>query len=353
MSDAPPAAHPEWSVFVSRHAGNPFLSHDPLYALDEDLIEAISSGLPEFFSATQRRFERDLAQTASFGFFLQRPLGRVRQPSGSDGKQSANEQSNPATQQIQEMLAEQMRRAGADAEDTSAFFELGREHRRVIEARQEGYAGWLILDPVFRDEVQQFREKWGGAIAAIGRFPRLPLWMVPDVTDNIETPAGFRDECYQFYCRWGLDTFLTWDWPVPMEPDLDAGLRQNNNLLSSAGMLVFIPWYMTRGEKLDLSEVVRRSRLASAPDHLLDWVSNRPGQLTDGMDDGRLATARWLYRHYELVLMRRYADACQGNFHRLDIAFAKVLKRSEDTIKKVRLVLWQSIGRSNSGQPAG
>jgi hypothetical protein len=45
------------------------LGQDPLYALPEQVIDAISSALPDFFSREDLRFERDLAKTASFGFF--------------------------------------------------------------------------------------------------------------------------------------------------------------------------------------------------------------------------------------------------------------------------------------------
>jgi hypothetical protein len=45
-------------------------------------------------------------------------------------------------------------------------------------------------------------------------FPRLPLAWLDNQADEDELPATFRDSCYSFFCRWNLDTFKTWDWPV-------------------------------------------------------------------------------------------------------------------------------------------
>jgi hypothetical protein len=50
----------EWEQFAGRHAGNPFLEIDPLYALTEEIVQGITSGIPNFFTEEQLRFERDL-----------------------------------------------------------------------------------------------------------------------------------------------------------------------------------------------------------------------------------------------------------------------------------------------------
>ncbi len=71
---------PVWEAFARRQAGNPFLELDTLYALTEPIIDAIQANVCNFFTADQKGFERDLARTASFGFFYQRPLGRAASP---------------------------------------------------------------------------------------------------------------------------------------------------------------------------------------------------------------------------------------------------------------------------------
>ena len=64
-----------WAVFEKRYAGNPFLIQDPLYSMEEDVIAAISKGLPGFFTEEDLRFERDLARITGGGFFLRHPIG--------------------------------------------------------------------------------------------------------------------------------------------------------------------------------------------------------------------------------------------------------------------------------------
>ncbi len=344
------SSHPEWDAFSHRHAGCPFLEHDPLYALSEELIDSIVGLVPGFFTAAEVAFERDLAQTASFGFFLHTPLGPAQGCVEVGSGPTLAERQEATAGQIDAMLAEELRRAGADSEDVSSHFAQHAAQRERTVSRQAAYAGWLLLNATYRAELRHFRECWARAVRDAGRFPRLPLWAMPDPTEGAALPYGFRDACYKFFARWGLDTLLTWDWPVPMEPDLNVGLRENVNLLSSAGAVLFVPWYLLRGGALDVRDVVQQCRLASAPDHLSGWV-NKQGDRREGVGDARYATIRWLYRYHQLVLRRRYPGACEGNLLRLDSAFAAVIEREEDTIKKHRLELRRTLEASDSDQP--
>jgi hypothetical protein len=72
-----------WREFALRQQESPFLACDPLYALTEEIIEAIQAELPGFFSKQEAAFERDLARTVSFGFFQGRALGAT-----ADGRQA-------------------------------------------------------------------------------------------------------------------------------------------------------------------------------------------------------------------------------------------------------------------------
>jgi len=336
---AKPIDGPAWCVFSGRQAGHRFLACDPLYSLREELIDSVVREAPGFFCGQDERFERDLARAASFGFFLRRAYGR---PGGAAGR--ASEESQGATAgEIKHMLEEELARAGADAQDVSEYFERVADQRGAVVARQDAFAGWLVMNPVYRAEVRALRERWGEAVRTAGQFPRLPMWLVPDPTDDCDLPPGFREDCYEFFTRWGLSTLLTWDWPVPAEPDLNVRLQQDYNLLSSGGVLLFLPWYLLRGGKPDLGDVVRQCRLGSTPDHLRGWVNKRDGRGIDPLGDARYGTIRWLYRYHELVLLRRYPEACRGNLRRLDVAFANVLRRDEDSVKKLRLELRRAL----------
>lgn len=379
--------HPEWDRFSRRHPKCPFLEQDPLYALSELLIDAIRHEIPRFFTDVQERFERDLTRTASFGFFLRRPFGANTDngpASGTEDRQRA------ASEMIDAMLAEELRAAGTDAVEIDEYFHGMENHRAKISDRQDAYAGWLALNTEYRREVWQFRTQWDHAVRAAGRLPRLPVWLLGDPTGGSDLPSDFREACNQFFCRWGLETLLTWDWPVPMEPDLHTGLRTDISMLCrnpglalpdqraatgggpddegffgvgaapcggtptapggrfrgsrqcnistvlASGMVLFVPWYLLRGGKLDLGDVARYRRLAAAPEHLRGWVDNRKDGAVDKLGDVRYATVRWLYRFDELVLAKRYPAACKGNRQRLDRAFATVLGCDEDSVKKLQ-----------------
>ena len=59
------SSHPEWDAFAHRHAGSPFLEHDPLYALSEELIDSIIDLVPGFFTDAEVEFVPDRVQTQS------------------------------------------------------------------------------------------------------------------------------------------------------------------------------------------------------------------------------------------------------------------------------------------------
>ena len=347
------SSHPEWDAFAQRHAGSPFLEHDPLYSLSEELIDSIVKFAPGFFTAEQVKFERDLVRTATFGFFLRAPLGPAHEGAEHECGPTLKERQETTAGQIDDMLVEELWRTGADKEDREAFFTQHAAQRERTVSRQAAYAGWLLLNAEYRAELRHLRDRWEGAVRDAGRFPRLPMWLMPDPTEGAELPPGFRDECYRFFSRWGLDTLLTWDWPVPMEPDLNVGLRQNMNLLSSAGAVLVVPWYLLRGGVLNLQEVIQQCRLASTPDHLLGWVNKQGHRKGGDLGDARYATIQWLYRYHELVLKRRYPGSCEGNQQRLDHAFASVIKRDEDTVKKLRLELRRAVDGTDPDRPEG
>ncbi|HEY7327796.1 MAG TPA: hypothetical protein VH592_09165 [Gemmataceae bacterium] len=163
------------------------------------------------------------------------------------------------------------------------------------------------------------------------------------MTADMDLPAAFREDFEAFYCRWNLETMRSWDWPAPMEPDFVGGLRRGINRLSVAGMTLFIPWYVLRGERIDLQDVARLARIGVVPVHLSDWVNKRSPEGGDDLGELRYRNLLWLYRFHELVLMRRYSTGCKGNIERLDRALAKVLKRDQDSVKKLRLQLRRAI----------
>jgi len=333
-SERPPFV--EWEEFAHRQAGHPFLQHDPLYALSEPIIDAIKPAVPTFFTEDQERFERDLAQTASFGFFHRNPMGLTARDRQADPRTglSLREQHERSTRAINEMIAEELGRDGLTDGEIDEYLRRHAEKREVIETRQDAYVGWLISNQGFRDEVRELRASWELVVQERGRFPRYPRW------PNLDGPGGtdaFHENCYRFYCRWGLDRMLTWDWPVPMEPDLvGRPLRAAEHRLAVAGVILFVPWYLLRGEKLDLQGIAQLARTNCGATHLRDWLHNQSSRRGDELGDIRYERLQWIYRYHELVLVRRYGTACRGHVQRLDRALASVIDRDADTVKQLR-----------------
>jgi hypothetical protein len=331
-----------WQAFARRHAGNPFLEQEALYALSPPLLEAIGELAPGFFTPEQELFERDLAATASFGFFHGRALGAGRRPPGRGGAApTLDQRQQQSAWAIREMLAEELRGQGIPEAAIRRGFRQREQRRGRIDACQEAYGGWLVLDPQYREGVAALRAAWGPVVRAAGRFPRLPRRpFLPRESFGGEVPPAFAEACYTFYGHWGLEQLLTWDWPVPMEPELADGPGGDPERLA-AGLVLVVPWYLLRGGNVSLQEVAQQGRW-TAPEHLRAWLfRERAGGRAGGLDVLRYARLRRLYRYYELVLVRRYGGAVAGNVQRLDAALARALPgaRGEDTVKKLRLVL--------------
>ena len=330
----------EWEEFAGRHAGHPFLQHDPLYALSEPIIDAIKDEVPTFFAADQESFERDLIQTASFGFFHRRALGpsaAIKRPDPESGL-SLQERRERTERDITEMLAEELRRDGLAKGEIDEYLQQNAGKREIIDARKDAYAGWLISNGQFHDEVGKLRSSWEPLVRKVGRFPTYPRWPFVNDLSRTAVPDEFRDACYGFYRRWGLDKMITWDWPVPMEPDFSVGMVRDLPLLSEAGLVLFVPWYLLRGDALNLQGVAQNARTACEAEHLWDWLHKHSGGKGE-IGDIRFSLLRWIYRFHELVLMQRYGPVCKGHVEQLDQALATVINRKVDTVKKLRLEL--------------
>ena len=134
-----------------------------------------------------------------------------------------------------------------------------------------------------------------------------------------------------------------------MEPDIVGGMLRDYEELTNAGIVLFVPWYLLRGEKLDLQTIGAASRTGCEAEHLWDWLGKHPRRKEDEMGDIRYERQLFLYRYHELVIRRRYATASQGFVQSLDKAFAKEMERGEDTVKKLRLELGRVL---HGDQPA-
>jgi hypothetical protein len=323
-----------WEAFARRHGDLPFLACETLYALSCPIIEAVQAELPGFFTAAQERFEKDLARTASFGFFRGRVLGFSAAQEATLGESLQERQARTA-RAIDALLREEYRRSGVADLAIAASRAAAVQRREAIGSRKQAFTGWLIAQPAFHREVGQLRAAWGPLVAELGRFPVYPRWPAHDLGLDTEVPEAFRAEVLASYRRWGLDQLLTWEWPVPMEPDLVGGLVGWDERLGEAGVVLFVPWYLLKGQKLNVQEIVRHSRQTEVPPQLRGWVQ-KSGRGQEELGEVRYQRLAWLYRYLVLALRRRYPEACRRRAQRLDWALSRVLGVDDESVRKAR-----------------
>jgi len=331
----------EWEALTRAHPASRFLCSDPLYALSAPLIDAIRDAIPTFFTPEDERFKRDLARSASLCFFCHRPLGDT---SGTEAGQRAEERWERSQREIHEMLEEELRLGNIPPGEIRDHFETEQTQLDTTNEHLEAYLGWLVLNPMFRLDVRDLRTRWESAIREVGRFPRFSLMLLPDPTAESGLPAECRDEFYEFYAAWCLDSMQTWEVPIAMFPDLNLDFGRDPRFQRRSGVSLFIPWSMIQGESVNFRELMARSRTISVPDHLREWA---PPAGQNGPDLGRLRHRNlfWLYRYWHLALKAHFPEAIRGRQQPLDRAFGSVLERGEDTIKKLRLELDTSLKR--------
>ncbi len=352
-----------WKEFTRRHRGNHFLEENPLYSLSESLIAAIEDEEPRFFEEGQADFERDLARVTGGGsFFHGRPAPcLLLVPPTADGHQADNDE------KIREMLTQEMGDAGRSRAQIEKHFAAEEERQKAVDLREAAYAGWLVGDPRFREERDNLRVARGEQVAAWGGFPSHrhsflgePWWSPGPQPAPVVRKKGWSSERWRtevatanapfvpfllFFRRWGLDTFLTWDLPVPMRPELygvvtrDTSVLQGPGGMSSladAGVNLFLPWYSLADKGLSLHDFAGPLRTVHNPDHLDGWLSPKKGDVKE-LGYVRLRRALMLYRYRELVLARRYADRLDGNVEKLDRAFARFMDIKIQSVRISRI----------------
>ncbi|MFL5330045.1 MAG: hypothetical protein ACJ8C4_14160 [Gemmataceae bacterium] len=311
-----------WERFVQRHPGHRCLKSDVIYSLTEPIIDAVQSLVPRFLSKDDEQFERDLARTVSFGFFCQRAFGAVGSESETTTDLTARQAKLSA--EIDAMLHTEYEDAGRQPEDVEAYFTATSKRRTDIEARKSAYIGWLATNSGFWTEVAELKSAWQSKIQELRRFPRIPLWAGFDLDHEHSFPNQLLDEFRAFYQRWGLFQLLTWEWPIPLDADLVGGVFHDIKALSESGVTLFVPWYLLRGEKLNVSEVIHQLRSLEVPPHLRGWFQKSKSD-EDGLGERRFEKVAALYRFMFLALRRRYPDSYCNRKQEVDAAFSIAL----------------------------
>lgn len=320
-----------WTEFARRNRRNAFLRSDVLYSLNPELIVAIETEIPGFFGEDNLSFEMDLASTVSLGFFIQREYG---DHSFDHSRQQER------SQEIDELMMGIMQKDGRKDYQIREYQQSHQAYRDLIENKKNAYRGWLLLQPTYQRELSELKSRWQHHVNDVGRFPIYPRF--PNI--QVVCDPKFQTELFAFYRRWGLDRLITWCWPVPMEPDLNTQILSGDQNLCETGITLFIPWYLIRGEAMDLQEFIRGSRLYHCEDHLRGWLEPQPGNQRSAISDIRFRNISWLYRYYFLALSTRYSDRLHRHAGKLDNVFGNAYRDgfgnthrlSSESIKRLR-----------------
>lgn len=304
-----------------------------------DLIDILKDRLPQFLSTEDERFERDLAETASFGFFHQQAMGMTSEELRPTAKSKAvNERIKKAKDDVLKMEHEVLIARGFKPFELEEHFEATVESRQVIEDRKRAYVGWLILNDEYWHDLKTLQSKWGEYLFHVQRFPMSPRWHRDAIARPIGYDPNFLNDCTSFYLKWGLDCLYTWDWPDPMEPNFNipsAEFIKDDPEISEAGVQLFIPWYLLRGDKLNMQQVVRAATINRFGDHLQGWLYG-DSTSKQQLGDIRYRHIEFIYHYYLLIFRRRYPEKCKGNKERLDEVLASQLKCNAETVRKLR-----------------
>ena len=339
---------PAWGRIARKYRRNPALKGDTICAMPEPFVNAIQLELPDFFSKREEQFERDLARMAGNGFFLRHTFGYPPIKGSTSGDATDErlrklaKRRRESDQKIKQMLVEDLEQHGRSPARIQEHFATKNKIADKIEARKWGYAGWLVTDPTFRKECSEFRSSCEEWIRAIGGFPAYPTNFMGHSPVVPKPIREFYDFYTQFYQRWCIHTFVTWELPIPMWAGIATPVFYPLAQVSEAGMALFMPWYLLRDQTFKLQDLAKHERFAKGPDHLQGWFKrdrNRWGH-------ERLGMMLKLYICYELCLKRRYADRLDGTIEKLDSALGHFLsdaavigdsvRYKEDSVEKIR-----------------
>jgi len=326
--------------FSRKHAGDPRLESNPIYSISAPILKVIIKLAPGLINKDEAIFERDLAAITDGGFFHGEVFGYPLLGHQPIVDSPANVKSMIDSQESSNRAIETQRRSTLRAEGKSDVWidRCFAKERQILEksrTQQAAFAGWLVTNREYRSELLDLRKVWGPIIAEQKYFPCYPRSLMGEAPAP-PTDVG-RDE-YSLYLRflrrWSLDSFSTWELPIPMAPEFGqilyqlgqpSSLQTNNAVgLDEAGMVAFFPASVLYGKSI-IDEVIKYLATYQSPSHLAEWTSKRAGKGSDkNWGCTRYRRLLEMYRYLELALRPRYGDRASWNLEKVDQVFAAV-----------------------------
>jgi hypothetical protein len=354
-----------WERFCARHDDHPALQSHTLYAIPERLLDAIEQESPDFLTAREKRFERDLARFGGVGFHCGRPIRFALlpelQPRALDADDRKWQRRLDATnREIDQRQYEQMVLLGRTDAQVQQHRRQSEQFRSRIIERQRGYVGWLLTNPDFRAERDAFFARWKNALRRASKNDGEPisLGQRPDRMPRKRTREFWAD-AVRFLWKWGLQAMPTPELPLPMDPGLERPSFADPIDLRAAGPVLFIPWYLVIDKDMRLNELVETHRLDTPLSHLEDWLRS---SIKRSWGFERFGTILRLYIWIGLALGRRYPDRMAGRVTHLDRALARfeaggpatedAIAKRADSIRRTRAEMNRRLEPPQTSGPA-
>lgn len=306
-----------WDEYMAQSADSSDQSQSVLYGLPRPLVSAIAEETSEFFDSEAYSFECRLS--------------RVLEPYRSIGLDRAclihcplfeAQSTAPISKELFESL--NWSHVGIEFESLNAELEETDSNAGQIRRQLNAYIGWLITNPSFIREVEQFREQ-----VSDGQL---------QYTSEDELIAQTRLTKFQEFCaRWQIDGFYCWDLPCP--PSTNFGGPELPKWMQSCAepVTLQIPSVVRLPSRFPVEKLVKQAADSLTGSHLTEWqrIVNRS---TRKLGVRRFADILHVHFFRNIALASRYSSRFHGNVEALDRAFGKFLGgRSAECVKELRL----------------
>jgi hypothetical protein len=210
---------------------------------------------------------------------------------------------------------------GLTHEKTNRLLAEGESRALPFHEQLVAYAGWLVTNPTFMDEVAALKQQEEASFAT---------------GLNLVTSENSR-AINAFLGRWQLAGMSTWDLPEPQGPNLASIKWPESAQHAGETVNLELPLTTRLPARFPIRELVAEIREQAAKSHLLKWLEilDRVSKESLGLQAFRHMLHIRFFR--DIVVVSRYGNRFDGNVQALDRAFGHYLGvRSEDSVKKLR-----------------
>jgi hypothetical protein len=320
-----------WQDFCQTHESwlTRFAQTNPLYRLPPMVITSLESSRRLDAQAVQA--ERDLARRCKRSGLNGRPIiysllfGRPPKGLGS------------ATWTTDQLPAQHPRRE-----------QLAKQATKIFE-RMKGYAGWLLTEPAFDNDIESLKQQWSDlCLQNYIQFPLLRTSFLPgklpEGLPELITPQGekFAAAFVAFCDRWALTGMASWELPQPQPLLLLSPPLQKLPHVPSNVLHIILPVYYPLPRNHDLIRELRTRQ------NDLAKQANIPSSIA-GLCHFRFYAQLLAVFHLERVISSRYGPAKRypGFVGDLKIAISRACRVKADQLDRYR----KAISARRRGRP--